>query len=225
MALVENKSVIVDDTNLHPKHAERIREIVAGYYPEVEIVIDDSFLAVPLEECIRRDSKREKPVGKDVIIGMYNQFLRKSPPLQDPNLPNAIICDLDGTLANLDGRNPYDASTCENDSVVWPVRDLLWFWHKMSHHKIIFVSGSPARFRPYREKWLACNFPWLKYELYTRLDEDNRPDYILKKELYENYIKNKYNIKFVVDDRPQVVRMWRSEGLFVFDVNQTGREF
>ncbi len=32
-------------------------------------------------------------------------------------------------------------------------------------------------------------------------------------------------IEFFFDDRPKVVRMWRRRGVFVFDVNQSGREF
>ena len=35
------------------------------------------------------------------------------------------------------------------------------------------------------------------------------------KEIYDNELKGKYNIKFIVDDRDQVVKMWRSLGLTV----------
>lgn len=58
-----------------------------------------------------------------------------------------------------------------------------------------------------------------------RTNNDNRSDEIVKRELYEKNIKNKYNVRFVVDDRPKVVRMWRSLSLFVFDVNQRNCEF
>ncbi len=30
----------------------------------------------PVEECIERDSKREKSVGKAVILNMYNTYLK-----------------------------------------------------------------------------------------------------------------------------------------------------
>jgi predicted kinase len=32
-------------------------------------------LDTPLEECIRRDALREKPVGEAVIRGMYERYL------------------------------------------------------------------------------------------------------------------------------------------------------
>lgn len=32
------------------------------------------FFDVSLEECIERDSKRENPIGKEVIINTYNKY-------------------------------------------------------------------------------------------------------------------------------------------------------
>jgi hypothetical protein len=32
-------------------------------------------------------------------------------------------------------------------------------------------------------------------------------------------------IDMVFDDRPRIVRMYRRRGIFVFDVNQSGKEF
>lgn len=39
------------------------------------IAIDVINFAVPVEECIERDSKREKPVGKAVILNMYQKYI------------------------------------------------------------------------------------------------------------------------------------------------------
>lgn len=41
------------------------------------------------------------------------------------DLPKAILCDLDGTLALLQKRNPYDASVAENDLVNYPISNIL----------------------------------------------------------------------------------------------------
>ena len=57
-------------------------------------------------------------------------------------------------------------------------------------------------------------------ELLMRKADDVRKDSIVKREMYEEHIKGKYNVKFVFDDRPQVVKTWRELGLFVFDCNQ-----
>ena len=58
-----------------------------------------------------------------------------------------------------------------------------------------------------------------------RMADDTREDSIIKKELFNKWIRNIYNVLFVIDDRPRVIRMWRHElGLTVFDVGN-GIEF
>jgi len=51
-----------------------------------------------------------------------------------------------------------------------------------------------------------------------RKDNDFRPDEEIKKEIYNNFIKDDYNIFFVLDDRTKVVNMWRSLGLTCLQV-------
>ena len=51
-----------------------------------------------------------------------------------------------------------------------------------------------------------------------RLADDNRKDSIIKEEIYNKVIKPRYNIKLVLDDRNQVVDMWRDIGLPCFQV-------
>jgi len=213
MAALDNgKHVIVDDTNLHPKHEIRIRELVKGL-AEVEIV---DFRHVTPEVCIERDRQRPNSVGEKVIRQMYMQFIAppKPQPLYDPSRPDIIICDLDGTLALLNGRSPYDASTCEQDLVNEPVRSIL----QRSEHKVILVSGREARYKPQTQAWLAKhNIEFL--ELHMRPTGDSRQDSIVKCEIYEGLILPTYNVMYVLDDRDQVVDMWRSQGLTCLQVN------
>ena len=53
-----------------------------------------------------------------------------------------------------------------------------------------------------------------------RKDKDFRPDNEAKKDLYEEYIKDKFEIEFVLDDRDRVVKMWRELGLRVLQVEE-----
>ena len=62
-------------------------------------------------------------------------------------------------------------------------------------------------------------------KIYMRKQDDIRKDSIVKKEIYDENIKWKYNVFCVFDDRPQVVEMRRNEWLFVFDCNQTWKVF
>ncbi len=54
---------------------------------------------------------------------------------------------------------------------------------------------------------------------------DSTPDDVLKERWLDEALAEGKQIDFVVDDRPKVVRMWRRRGVFVFDVNQSGKEF
>ena len=47
---------------------------------------------------------------------------------------------------------------------------------------------------------------------------DNRKDAIVKREIYETHIKDKYQVDYVLYDRNQVVEMWRSLGLTCLQV-------
>jgi predicted kinase len=66
------KSLIVDDTNFAPKH-ETYWGIIATTRG---IGLGTMFFDTPVEECIERDSKREKPVGKAVIMDMYKKYIQ-----------------------------------------------------------------------------------------------------------------------------------------------------
>ena len=72
--------------------------------------------------------------------------------------------------------------------------------------------------------WLNKNFEELPvkymeldddacYSLIMRKQGDFRADDIVKKELYETYLKDKFNVLCVFDDRDKVVKMWREEGI------------
>lgn len=64
-------------------------------------------------------------------------------------------------------------------------------------------------------KWLDENFKYCKgsWELIMRSKGDHRSDAEVKKEVYDKYIKDKYNVMCVFEDRDKVVKMWRDEGL------------
>jgi predicted kinase len=213
MALEEGKNVIVDDTNFG-HHIEHIKELVKG---KALVQVNDSFLQVPVKECIERDLKRFNSVGKDVIMKMYNKYVRVPvpPPLYNPELPDAIIVDMDGTLALLNGRNPYDASRCDQDLPNFPVLETVHKWQETT--KIIIVSGRMDDSQEKTMEWLRQNQVDFTC-LYMRQTGDMRKDAIVKEEIYHQYIEGKFNIRFVLDDRAQVVDMWRSRGLTVFQV-------
>lgn len=225
LALDAGKHALIDDTNLNPVHEQHIHELVKAR-GDATVEIKD-FTVVPLDTCIERDLKRLNSVGEKVIRTMYNEWLRPAPPKieRDPALSGAVICDLDGTLALLNGRDPYDASTCEQDDLCLPVYETLlrfeeWLPDTSSgllDRYIILVSGRMDTYRLQTEAWLKKHkVPYSA--LYMRPEGDTRKDVLVKQEIYQREIKGKYNVLFVLDDRQQVVNGWRALGLTVFQV-------
>lgn len=213
-ALERGKHVIVDDTNLHPKHEDHIIKLVKGKVN----VIKTKFFDITPEEAIERDLKRPVSVGSKVIMNMYNQFLKKEVEqyVPDRTKPTAYIFDIDGTLAKMDGRLAYEWDQVEQDKVVLSVRDILWDL-KSRGHKIIIFTGRDGVCREQTERWLWVN--GINYDHFDMRPEGNtEKDAIIKKRMFDR-IKNDYNILGVFDDRNQVVEMWRSLGLTCFQVN------
>ncbi len=237
-ALKKGKSVIVDDTNLNPKHQEHLETIVGQINRgiNIELVLFD----VPINECIVRDSKRTVKVGEKVIRSMFKSYETRKTSLGmskhkvttincdttannvvqpfafDPALPTVIIYDIDGTVALMNNRSPFDWSKVHQDTVNEPVADIVRE-HVKAGYPVFAVSGRDGSCRELTQNWLvANNIPF--NGLFMRAPGDSRKDSIVKMEIFENEFKGKFNIKFVLDDRNQVVNMWRSLGITCLQV-------
>ena len=222
--LICDYDVIADNTHLHNKHIQVAQELInklnsIGGKFELEV----KFFDTPLEECIRRDAARPNPVGKKVILQMWNQYLKPKAPEYNPDLPDCIICDIDGTLALFEG-NPYDRDFSK-DELNKVVHHILKSYLKLNNSTVyVLFSGRSGKFRDVTVSWINNNK--VEYDMLVMRNEgDNRPDYIVKEEMYREHIEGKYNVKFVIDDRMSVCRKWAELGLFCFCVNQGFVEF
>lgn len=133
-----------------------------------------------------------------------------------------VIVDLDGTLADCehrrvkaqkpDGTMDWDVffEGMENDGLAtWCLR--LIEAMRMSAH-IFIVSGRSDSHRKVTEAWLKKHrVPF--DALFMRKAGDRRPDTEVKLELYNQHIKDRYDVWFAVDDRKCVVDMWRANGI------------
>ena len=214
------KDIIVDDTNLdHDRKLCHFKDIVAKemLVPEVYDFEVIDLTDVPVSECILRDARRgDRAVGKKVIWNMYNQYLIPKRPAHNPDLATAIICDIDGTIAQMVGRSPYEEDRVGEDNPKKEVISILE-QYKNTPNAIILVSGRHEDCRVATENW--CRSHNVPYDLLLmRPTGDNRSDAIIKREIYDIYIKDKYNVLFVLDDRDRVVDVWRSLGLTCLQV-------
>lgn len=242
--------VIVHNTHLNSRIPKRLSKIVAGKCNTFVV----NFRDVNVETCRARNNIRQTGrVPDHVIVEMHDKSIKTRPyqnwtvlgPLEaslrlqtgrpavrDPKpftaregTPEAVIVDLDGTLAKIVDRNPYDAENCHTDKY-----DSMIAKAVMSMGcKVIYCSGRSEKHRPQTEEWLNShaknNFHGITQlsveydaELFMRADGDMRPDYIVKKELFDTHIAPHYNVKLVIDDRDSVVEMWRDMGLTCWQV-------
>jgi predicted kinase len=217
----QDYSVIWSDTNLNPVHLSHATELAAKY--QAELVIQD-FTNVPLAECIRRDLVRSNSVGQQAIEQMYYDYLYlpEISPAIDPKLPNCYLVDIDGTLAINNTRPPFAWNRVGEDALNPPVATTI---EKLGRDtQIILLSGRSSVCYDLTVAWLKqynINYK----DLFMRPENDQRPDDILKSELYYFHIRDRYNVIGVIDDRPKVCRMWRSLGLNVFQVGNPDYEF
>jgi hypothetical protein len=133
-------------------------------------------------------------------------------------LPKAIMVDLDGTLSlGHSGRTWYDAKTCNQDALNEPVAEVV---RSMAEKGILILLCS-GRMDTYLDPTLEFLEKYnIEYDkIWMREAGDYRPDSIIKHNMYDEKIKDKYEVLFVLDDRQQVVDMWRlAFGLTVFQV-------
>ena len=139
------------------------------------------------------------------------------------------ICDIDGTVADISHRlhfirkEPKDwrgfFAACPQDQPILPViltiRAL-----RDSGAQIVFVTGRSDEIRKETVEWLGKFQLVNRSALFFRQQGDHREDKILKSELLDQVLElfPAETIAGVFEDRKQVVEMYRSRGLTVFQV-------
>jgi predicted kinase len=216
-ALRRGLNVIVDDTNVAQKHLNAWSSIAEDKSIRANLI--EVYFDVPVKECIERDKARDCSVGEVVILKMWEQLTggycknnTQDYTKQDEELPEAVIVDLDGTLALTTGRNIYDDTQVHTDVPHAPVKYLVDLLYNKGV-AIIFLTGRAGTNSCYTAtlEWLDKNINIAYEALIMRPEGDSRKDSVVKKELYNEHVKDVFNVKFVLDDRDSVVDMWRKD--------------
>lgn len=226
-AFIKGLNVIWSDTNFNPIHLEIAKEIAKKY--NATVIIKD-FSHISLSECLKRDSNRAKYVGEKVIRDMYNKYLRPEikPVIFNDILPSCIICDIDGTIAKMGKRSPYDWGKVGIDTPIQKTINIVKGLYNSQHEtKLFFFSGRDSICREETIKWIEKHVGISSQDirLMMRPEKDQRPDTEIKLEIYNNEIKDKYNVIAIFDDRLSVCRQWHNLGLPLFRVGDPESNF
>lgn len=221
--------IIVSDTNLNPTHRDALVTFLESLGFEVELIDCD----ITWEEACRRDEQRKFSVGRKVLYKQWQQWVEYKKSKGDwyhyepsTSLPNAVVFDIDGTVAHMHNRGPFEWDKVGDDLPKIAVTQLAQFYRKLGL-RVIFLSGRDGVCYEKTRCWITRNiFCDDDYELFMRAEGDSRKDSIVKLELFKNNIADNYYVTSLFDDRPQVVNMWHDIGIpNIFAVGDQRNEF
>lgn len=240
-AISNGDNIIIDRMNFDKKQRNRYLSAAQqnGYHTIIKV------LHVPRITCEDRcRARKDHPTVKTEqdIQEAIGFFFRKYERVEDSEADcvdrlgwdnsgiKVVVCDLDGTLANVEHRRPLvnpDTKSIDfkphwakffremvNDDVNLWCAELLYGMSE--RYPIIYATGRPYEYYKETLDWLDSNclrFPG--DNIFFRPLKDHRKDNIIKEIILEFEIKPRYDILFVVDDRKQVVDMWRHHGYTV----------
>lgn len=227
LALLAYGDVIVDDMNIRPKYVREWGRFAKAHGHQV--ILDEFHISV--DECVARDAARTPSLGEDVIRSIAAKYtcggtLLPVPPDQPEESPawyeppangvQAVMVDIDGTLALMGDRSPYDLTRVGEDTPNWPVIEAVQAAAADGLH-VIYCSGREDTCRDTTQQWLNDHVA-IPGPLLMRKAGDRRKDAVVKAELFNEHVRADHDVRYVLDDRQQVVDMWRSLGLTVFQV-------
>lgn len=223
VAIARGNNVIICDTNLTPRNWSHI----AGQFSNAGYSVWFKFFDVDWKTAVERDNARANGVGVSVLAQQFerlHEWERRKSDLLKQGGRSAVLCDIDGTLAHMTTRGPYDYEQVLTDKVDVEVLEILRGLYKQGY-EIVIVSGRDGICRKDTHNWLCANLVDIDFYHYQRAVGDKRPDDVIKTELLDQIIQDGFNPKMVFDDRPRVVRQWRALGLKVFQVGNPYIEF
>lgn len=241
-AVLANKDIIVDRMNFNKQQRDKYIGYAKLKNPAYEtsiIVLHENY-----ETCLERVRNRfgkhetinEEKSARGALQTFFTKYERPEPgeanvlvfKYPEGPKPKAIICDLDGTLCEVEHRRhhvrPADGGKknwkaffdeIPNDPVNEWCASIL---RAMSATcKIVFCSGRDDNQRKMTVEWLKKNNlmsfnSGFDAPLYMRNRHDPRQDSIVKENILDFELLTRYEPYFMIDDRKQVVEMWRRRG-------------
>jgi predicted kinase len=76
-AMNKGYDIVIDNMNLNKKYIEEIKQYIELFNfnnSQIQYKIEIKTFDTPLEECIKRDSYRDYPIGEKVIRNTYDKY-------------------------------------------------------------------------------------------------------------------------------------------------------
>lgn len=140
----------------------------------------------------------------------------------------AVIFDIDGTLADCEHRRHHLAKTPKDWYAFFKAMPLdlpkpmaismVQDFAKRGYQPI-FLTGRPAEWRHETVDWLMMHVGMLNPTLlFMRPFKDFLPDHEIKMQIYREKIAPKFKVELVLEDRSNMVKVWRGLGLECWQV-------
>ena len=214
----EGCNIIISDTNLNSKIRDKWEEWsnAHGYnYSEKSFPCDWG----TLEE---RNNQRLGGINTTILRSQYlrmNQYLGRPKYIPDLSKSEAVLIDIDGTVADMEGiRKPYEWDKVHLDK---PRTEIISMIHGLLENNYIpiFLSGRDSCCSEATYDWIMENIMYWYlpqnggFHLFMRSKGDTRKDHIVKEEIFWKYIDKNFNVVSAIDDRNSIIRLWEELGI------------
>lgn len=242
-SLQQRSNIVIDRMNFTKEQRQFYiqKAVENGYITKIKVLHEN------YDTCLERCKKRQNhPTIKDMKTASkaLNSFFSKyeKPSLDEADIvefiyssiptTKVVICDLDGTLCNIDHRLHYIKTEGKKD---WKkffnalnddtpnewCRYLLFCISAIGSYDIVFASGRSDSHYDQTRQWLERHLPGSRtVPLFMRPRSDFRKDVIIKEIILDFEIKTRWEPFFFIDDRQSVVDMWRSKGYTVLQCDK-----
>lgn len=238
-ALRQGQNILVDRMNFNKIQRNNYLQpaLDAGYYVEIHV------LHVPYGECFKRvcartdhETIKDTESAEQALRFFFKSYERVEDYEGDKVYrhymegvkPYAVVCDLDGTLCNVEHRRHHVRTEGKKKNWVAFMEgikdDTLHVWcadlleRFATDYHIVYCSGRSQAEYDVTVDWLNRHDMLFKnddgrnHSLYMRMAGDSRQDNIVKEIILDFEILTRFTPYFMIDDRTQVVEMWRRRG-------------
>jgi predicted kinase len=238
---VKNKSnIIVDRMNFNKIQRDRYLDPAKKQGYTTHIVVIHENKATCLKRCEERKqhptitTKEHREQAINMFFQKYERPLKNEADIVEYLYPEnkenttCIIVDIDNTLSDATHREHYLEGPKKNwtaffnemnkDPLNKWCRDIMHaFLYGRSTISLVLCSGRPDTYKQVTKDWLEENKVFYDY-LFMRQGNDSRADNIIKEVILDFEILTRFKeVLFCIDDRMQVINMYRERGLTVLD--------